>query len=454
MIAIFDIGKTNKKLSILDEQYRFIFETAVQIPEIKDDDGDPCEDLDALMTWIRSGFASVIANSEYNISALNFSSYGASLVGVNGAGLPATHLYNYLKPFPETLKTQFYNDYGGEQKVALETASPILGNLNSGMQLYLLLKSKPEIYADIQYALHLPQFFSFLFTKKFYSDMTSIGCHTHLWDFRKNEYHKWVTREGIEKILAPVIAGNKTFGIEVSGRKIKTGPGLHDSSSALIPYLTCFQNPFLLISTGTWCISLNPFNQHPLTPEELRQDCLSYLTHEGQAVKASRLFAGHWHDVQTKRLASFFNVTADFYKSVSWTPEKFSALDLNEQLEHISNAFINTGKIQFGNTALDQYPDYESAYYDLMKEIICLQVYSTNLILANTGVGQIFVDGGFGSNMLYMHMLALMYPDLKVYAASVLQASSIGAAMILHHQWNPDPVPADIVKLKLYPTQD
>ena len=36
------------------------------------------------------------------------------------------------------------------------------------------------------------------------SDITSIGCHTNLWDFQKNKYHYWVKQEGIEEKFAPV----------------------------------------------------------------------------------------------------------------------------------------------------------------------------------------------------------------------------------------------------------
>ena len=55
------------------------------------------------------------------------------------------------------------------------------------------------------------------------------------------------------------------------------GVGLHDSSAALIPLSASFNEPFILLSTGTWCISLNPFNHTMLSDYELNQDCLCYL---------------------------------------------------------------------------------------------------------------------------------------------------------------------------------
>ncbi|MFX7507197.1 hypothetical protein ABTJ37_23040, partial [Acinetobacter baumannii] len=53
VIAIFDIGKTNKKLFLFDEQYQVVFETSTTLPETVDEDGDACEDIAALTAWIK-----------------------------------------------------------------------------------------------------------------------------------------------------------------------------------------------------------------------------------------------------------------------------------------------------------------------------------------------------------------------------------------------------------------
>jgi glycerol kinase len=41
VIAIFDVGKTNKKLFFFDEQYKIVFEQQANFREIQDEDGDP-----------------------------------------------------------------------------------------------------------------------------------------------------------------------------------------------------------------------------------------------------------------------------------------------------------------------------------------------------------------------------------------------------------------------------
>jgi sugar (pentulose or hexulose) kinase len=200
VIAILDVGKTNKKLFLFDESYRIVWESSQVLPEISDEDGDPCEDLDRINRWIQQVMADVGNAGKFSIRAINFSAYGASFVHIDLRGNPVTPLYNYLKPYPEKLKKEFYDQYGGEFNFSMITASPVLGSLNSGMQLYRILKEKPKSFSQIVYSLHLPQYLSWLTTGKACSDITSIGCHTHLWDFQRNGYHEWVYREGIMDI--------------------------------------------------------------------------------------------------------------------------------------------------------------------------------------------------------------------------------------------------------------
>ncbi|MBC7913943.1 MAG: carbohydrate kinase, partial [Pyrinomonadaceae bacterium] len=146
VIAVFDVGKTNKKLFFFDEQYKIVLERTARFDETVDEDGDPCEDLVNLTSWLKETLSEIIHLPEFEIKGINFSAYGASFVHLDEHGVPIGPLYNYLKPFPEDLKDKFYNQYGGEVKVSTETASPVLGNLNSGMQLYRLKYQKPEVY--------------------------------------------------------------------------------------------------------------------------------------------------------------------------------------------------------------------------------------------------------------------------------------------------------------------
>jgi sugar (pentulose or hexulose) kinase len=285
---------------LFDEQYRIICEQGDRLAQTTDEDGFPCEDVDLLTEWVRTQFRHVIEDPKFDVEAVNFSGYGASLVHLDDHGKILTPLYNYLKPYPDSLKKTLYTKYGGVEEFCVATASPSLGSLNSGFQLYRIKKENPRVFKRIKHSLHLPQYLTHVLSGAYHSEITSVGCHTHLWDFRKNDYHDWVKEEELLEKFPPLYSS--LVGGLFEGR-IPVGPGYHDSSSALIPYLTGFTEPFVLISTGTWMISMNPFNSTPLTAEELDADCLCYLTPEGRQVKSSRYFGGDEHEnpVETPR---------------------------------------------------------------------------------------------------------------------------------------------------------
>lgn len=451
-ILIFDVGKTNKKVLLFDQQYNVVHEESTKLDETKDEDGFACEDVAALTEWIKSSFERLLKDPRFQIKAVNFSGYGASFVYLDEKGEVTGPIYNYLKPYSKQLQNRFYKAYGGESLVAKQTASPVLGNLNSGMQLYRLKYERPELFEKIRYALHLPQYLSYILCSKINSDITSVGCHTNLWHFQQNQYHRWVKEEAIAEKL-PGLLPCREVALSI-GDQIVFGAGLHDSSAALIPYLASFRETFVLLSTGTWCISLNPFNHSQLSDYELDNDCLCYLSYEGKPVKASRLFAGFEHEQQLKRLANHFNKSDDHYTSIQPDFQLLQKMEKGkkEQLKRQESPMV--GESAFVNRNLNDFKNYEEAYHQLIFDIISQQVRSTNIVLKGTGVKKIFVDGGFSKNPIYMHLLALSFPGISICAASVAQASAMGAALAIHEKWNKGSVPKDMVKIKSYILKD
>ncbi len=448
VIAIFDVGKTNKKLFLFDESYRIVYERSARFIETVDEDGDTCENLESLRLSVFDSLSEIFRLKEFNIKAVNFSAYGASFVYIGDDGKPLTPLYNYLKAYPEELSNYLYDNYGGKEDFSVKTASPILGSLNSGLQLFRLKREKPEIFKQLKYALHLPQYLSFLVSGEACSDLTSIGCHTALWDFTTNNYHQWVKQEGIDEKLAPVVAANKTFPAIFPGTNYKVGVGLHDSSAALIPYLVNFSEPFILISTGTWCISLNPFNQTPLTAQQLQKDCLCYLQYQGNPVKASRLFSGFEHEQQANRITDHFKEDVIKFRQIDYDPEVVSYLQKNHPQASKTDTF--GAESMFATRNLADFKNDTEAYHQLVLDLVHLQVISTKLVLNDSPVKRIFVDGGFSKNSIYMNLLAMAFPDIEVFAASMAQATAMGAALTLHKEWNTKAIPNDIIELKYY----
>lgn len=421
VIAVFDIGKTNKKVFLWSTTFDIVFEKQQTFDEIVDEDGFACEDLEALQQWIVSTFAELCQLPEFEIIGLNFSAYGASFVYVDRAGEPVAPLYNYLRPVTKPFP---YAEYGGEEEFARKTASPILGNLNSGLQVYesTFRPFWPEVFK----AVHFPNYLASLFTGRLVSEITSIGCHTALWDFDLSQYHPWVS--SIQDQLAPI--STEAY-LPIDG--INYGLGLHDSSAALVPYLRSISDEFVLLSTGTWCIAMHPFNESPLSAEELAEDVLCYLQPNGKPVKASRLFGGHFHEEQVARMEAYFGGS---YKDLTFSERVFSMTSRD------SSVF----ECAFASRDLHDFPDLASAYDQFMVDLVGQQLRSLDLLLKDAPVKQLLVDGGFSKNEWYMRLLAHALPEVEVYAAEVAQASALGAALMVYE----GDTPKDLIQLKRF----
>ena len=442
VIAVFDVGKTNKKLLLFNEHYQVVHEQTARFTEIEDEDGFPCENLESLRTSVQDSLRTIFRKKSVSVKAINIAAYGASLVYIDEQGELVTPLYNYLKPYPNTLQQNLYAKYGGAERFAVATASPILGSLNSGLQLYRIKEEQAAVFQKIKYALHLPQYLSYLVTGQAYSDVTSIGCHTALWDFEKVRYHEWVEKEKMLSKLAPVHPTDKAVHTTLYGKACAVGIGIHDSSAALVPYRVHFQEPFLLISTGTWCISLNPFNPTPLTAAELQQDCLCYLDYKGRPVKAARAFLGPQYDEGVKLISTYFGQSSGRYRNI--------AFDADILMRVQQKAVWSFEKDSPDEPDLSRFENDIEAYYALMLHLVKQQYHSASLVLNDNNIKRIFVDGGFSRNEVYMHLLAGFFTNTEVYAASMAQGTALGAALAIHESWNKKNIPAQLLDLKYY----
>ncbi|MGY6546270.1 MAG: FGGY-family carbohydrate kinase [Cyclobacteriaceae bacterium] len=432
--AIFDIGKTNKKFFLFDQDLKEVYKVYHRLDYTQDEDGDDCESIQALTQWVKHTLKEALALPQFLVIKLNFTTYGASFVHIDEMGSPVAPLYNYLKKYPENILEQFYSKYGPSEKFSQETSSPALGMLNSGLQLYWLKYAKPQTFKKIHRSLHLPQYFSFLFTGKAVSEYTSIGCHTGLWDFAKGEYHHWVKAEGIDKILPEVVDTTTSFPKTFDRHSMSIGVGVHDSSSALLPYLTSNTEPFALLSTGTWAISINPFNASPLTTEELRKDCLHFLSKKGQPIKISRLFIGEEHKVQIEKLYAYFQLERGYYKALSFEKKLYQKAK-SKNRKRFRFEFLKPdiyGIAQANETDWKGFTDFEDAYYSFIHELTELQEASLNLVLKGTEVKKLYIDGGFNANPIFVETLMDKLPGIEIETTDFALGTALGAGILVN----------------------
>lgn len=429
VIAVIDIGKTNKKIFLFDKNFDVVFQNSIQFDEVTDDDGYPCDDIESIESWIQNQIKTIQNKGKFKIKAINFTTHGATLVYLDKEGKRITPVYNYLKTLDLKDYQSLYDSNGGVEEFSRKTASPSYGMLNIGIQMLWMKKYKAHYWNQVHSILHYPQYLSYLFTKKVTADFTSIGAHTAIWDFDKMQYHSWLEDENIN--LPEPCNGKEAIVTDINGESIAVGSGLHDSSSSIIPILEDENNnEFILLSTGTWIIIMNAFSKETLTEHQLQNNCLCYMTPEKQQIKSSMQFLGRIHEVYISALSDYYKVGIDRHLELILNETLFQEVihkDMRVFLaEGIDSDFEAHPKL------LKHFSTYEEAYYQLIYEISKKVVNGINLISdKDNPINNIHISGGFNRNEIFTKFLKLLKPKINIIISDCKNESALGAALLM-----------------------
>ncbi len=291
-LACIDIGKTNRRLVLIDCETRAERDILVEPNGPVLTGPYPALDLDGTMAFIEAGLAHFATRAD--IRSIAISAHGAAFVAMAGdrAALPAL---DYEHSGPDELA----RDYAALRPPFEESFSPSLpGGLNAGRGLHWLMRRFPEAFARVDALLSLNQYIAFRLTGVRASECTSLGCHTDLWDARAQGPSSLVRRLGWEALLPPLRRAGTPLGplradiARAAGLSAETPVlcGIHDSNATLVPYLAEEAPRATVFSTGTWIIgfSLGGGTDHL---DEAR-DCLANSDYLGRPVPSARMMGG------------------------------------------------------------------------------------------------------------------------------------------------------------------
>ena len=425
---VFDVGKTNQKYFVFDAENKILVREKVSLSKIEDEDGHSAENIYEIVSWMRESLKTLLASDIFVIHKVNFSAFGATLIHLDEKGEVVAPVYDYHKPVEANTFEPFYRDYGPESVFSSHTGSKNLDLLNSGKQLYWLKYKRPAIFEKIRYSLHLPQYLSYVFTGKMYSEYTSIGCHTDLWDYEKKEYHNWVKAEGIDRFFPPIVETKKTVIKSFGGRKISFGIGIHDSSSALLTYLLRGKESFILLSTGTWCINFNPFSSDSLFDQnQINAGATAYMKIDGSPVKSSRLFLGEEHRLKVQKLIEHFSKPKFYHHGLELEKQLMEEV-LKKSKKHFHWKYLDNKHAP----PMDDlgFSNFEAAYYQLIRELMDLLISKIDII-CETLPKRIYIDGGFTDNKIFLAFLRRQFPQQKIKAKPASFACALGASQLM-----------------------
>ena len=144
-------------------------------------------------------------------------------------------------------------------------------------------------------------------TNHYASEISYLGCHSHLWDFKKNKLSSLVKKLNLVSNFPLNEKAWKVIGSkEVGSSKLKIINGVHDSNASYLYFKNSNIKNFTLVSSGTWYIIFNQKNS--LTKLNPNLDMLANIDVYGKAVPTMRFMGGREYDYLMKKFQLSSNV--------------------------------------------------------------------------------------------------------------------------------------------------
>lgn len=297
-IAVIDIGKTNAKLALVRPSDLSEVAVVTRPNSVLPGPPYPHVDVEGHWTFLLDGLASF--HPEYGIEAIAITTHGAAGALIDADGALAAPILDYEHTGPDDLA----KDYDSVRPPFSETGSPRLAmGLNLGAQLYWQFARDPHLKARVAHVVTYPQFWAHRLTGAFATDVTSLGCHTDLWNPFQGQFSSLPATLGIADKIAPPRKPSNVLGSVSAEVAQYTGLpsdtpvhcGIHDSNASLLPHLVAQKPPFSVVSTGTWMIAM-AVGGRQVTLDPAR-DTLVNVNALGDAVPSARFMGGREHDL-------------------------------------------------------------------------------------------------------------------------------------------------------------
>ena len=286
---VLDIGKTNVKLTFVDS----FNNKTIKFFKTKQKNiyrhGIKILNSNSIFEWALKKITYI--GRKHNLDKFVCTAHGTSiaLISYDDKELLACTDYEYKFD-------KLFNNYKKIAPKFSESFSPFLENgLNIGQQIYYLYKRKQKLIKKTKYILNYPQYIVWKLTSSFSSEISYVGCHTHLWDFKRNKLSSFVKKIKLEKKFPQIRKAWDTIGRKQIGESnLKIINGIHDSNASYLYFKNSDIKNFTLVSTGTWYIIFN--QKTPLKNLNPSLDMLANIDVFGKPVPTMRFMGGREYD--------------------------------------------------------------------------------------------------------------------------------------------------------------
>jgi sugar (pentulose or hexulose) kinase len=434
--------------------------------------------------------------AKYPVKAVAVSTHGATFVCLGKDGRPALPCVYYTHEPGDDFYDRFYRRFGSPEALQERTGTPAFrAMINPAKGIFFAQEQFPGAFKNVSAVLPYPQYWGFRFTGKMGTESTYMGNHTYLWDHVDNTLSSVARNLGIAPLIPGGASGsggpaaesgggspdtqnrrggndqNRRSGLSNSWDVLgtitdefaeKTGlskdtivtMGIHDSNSALLPHFAKKgESGFLLNSTGTWCVIMNPVEKYGFAPDELGKVVFFNISAFGTPVKTAIFLGGQEFETWSKLIAArhgqkdFPGWNETLYRSILAEKTLFLLPELTPgsgqfpasrarivedgtayPFDGIKNAVENSGG-EGGAAGLPPcFADYQTSFAILRISLVMQTL--TALERAGLKKGrEVYTEGGFRRDESYNRLLASALNGNRVFLTDIAEATALGAAM-------------------------
>ena len=381
---VLDIGKTNVKLTFVDSSNNKTIKFFTTKQKNIYRHGIKILNSNSIFEWALKKITYI--GRKHNLDKFVCTAHGTSiaLISYDDKELLACTDYEYKFD-------KLFNNYKKIAPKFNESFSPFLENgLNIGQQIYYLYKRKQKLIKETKYILNYPQYIAWKLTSGFSSEISYVGCHTHLWDFKRNKLSSFVKKIKLEEKFPKIRKAWDMIGQRKIGESnLKIINGIHDSNASYLYFKNSDIKNFTLVSTGTWYIIFN--QKTPLKNLNPSLDMLANIDVFGKPVPTMRFMGGREYD----HLMGVFRIS-----NKTRAIKNFSFHDYLIYPSYASGGGFSINKINIGF--------YEGLNKGQIYYLICLYIsFVINFCLNQMrSSNTIILDGPITKNITIMKILS------------------------------------------------
>lgn len=421
VVAVFDIGKTNVKLSAAAGDGE-VLET-LSTPNVALE-GAPYRhhDLALLENWLIEGLRDL--GRRYPIHAIVACAHGSGgvLVGADGPAMP---MIDYEQPIPEEVDRAYRSIVGGYRE---RGSGVMLGAAHLARQMLWQEMHWPDAFSRASAFLASPQYWAWRLCGVAASEVTSLAAQSHLWAPADGCPAKIIADRGWKRLIPPMRRAWETLGPIRPELAARTGLepqtrvlcGAHDSSANFYRYQAAGLSDMTVVSTGTWIVLLTD-----RTGVDFDGEC------PGHTCNA---------DVFGRPIPGMLTMGGREFSAVAGSsigPASEEALARIISSGTIALPTFGSDDGLFPGTALrgridGALADDSSARFTLA--VLYAALLTAECVYGLPTAATIILDGNFVKEPLYGPLVAALLPKARVLVSSNFNGTATGTALLAGHE--------------------